>query len=161
MTQASATERVWAGGDAASLARFVTEAIGMGKRAALDIHAALAGEAASAADEGGWRCRWPRSPPGTTSRPRARTRRSFRPTSGCAAAPRCNSASRSSRRWPKRALLPLRHLHHLRQLRRRLPDLAVRRVGDGYEVLAEYCKGCGLCVRECPTGSMTMIEERR
>jgi Pyruvate/2-oxoacid:ferredoxin oxidoreductase delta subunit len=41
------------------------------------------------------------------------------------------------------------------------PDLAVKRVGDGYEVLAEYCKGCGLCVRECPTGSMAMQEERR
>ena len=56
------------------------------------------------------------------------------------------------------------------------PDLAVRRIsgngngngsgngngnGKGYEVLADYCKGCGLCVRECPTGSMTMVEERR
>ena len=26
---------------------------------------------------------------------------------------------------------------------------------------AERCKGCGLCVRECPTGSMTMVEELR
>ena len=41
------------------------------------------------------------------------------------------------------------------------PDLAVKRVGDGYQVLADYCKGCGLCVRECPTGSMEMVEERR
>jgi Pyruvate/2-oxoacid:ferredoxin oxidoreductase delta subunit len=41
------------------------------------------------------------------------------------------------------------------------PDLAVRRVADGYEVLGDYCKGCGLCVRECPTGSMDMMEEAR
>jgi len=42
------------------------------------------------------------------------------------------------------------------------PDLAVRRApAGGYEVLGDYCKGCGLCVRECPTGSMTMVEERR
>ena len=41
------------------------------------------------------------------------------------------------------------------------PDLAVRRSGDGYEVLGDYCKGCGVCVRECPTGSMTMREEAR
>ncbi|MDE2614868.1 MAG: 4Fe-4S binding protein, partial [Burkholderiales bacterium] len=50
------------------------------------------------------------------------------------------------------------------------PDLAVRRLAvspaDGvsavrYEVLLDYCKGCGLCVRECPTGSMTMEEDRR
>jgi Pyruvate/2-oxoacid:ferredoxin oxidoreductase delta subunit len=38
----------------------------------------------------------------------------------------------------------------------------VRRVpAGGYEVLGDYCKGCGLCVRECPTGSMKMLEEVR
>ena len=41
------------------------------------------------------------------------------------------------------------------------PDLAVRREGDGYVVLTDYCKGCGLCVKECPTGSMKMVEETR
>ena len=41
------------------------------------------------------------------------------------------------------------------------PDLAVQRDGDGYVVLTDYCKGCGLCVKECPTGSMKMIEETR
>ena len=41
------------------------------------------------------------------------------------------------------------------------PDLAVRREGDGYLVLTDYCKGCGLCVKECPTGSMKMVEEAR
>ena len=41
------------------------------------------------------------------------------------------------------------------------PDLAVQRAGDGYTVLTDYCKGCGLCVKECPTGSMTMLEELR
>ena len=41
------------------------------------------------------------------------------------------------------------------------PDMALRRIDGGYEVLGEYCKGCGLCVRECPTGSMKMVQERR
>ncbi len=41
------------------------------------------------------------------------------------------------------------------------PDMAVKRVGDGYIVLTDYCKGCGACVRECPTGSMKMQEELR
>jgi 2-oxoacid:acceptor oxidoreductase delta subunit (pyruvate/2-ketoisovalerate family) len=41
------------------------------------------------------------------------------------------------------------------------PDLAVKRLDDGYEVLADYCKGCGVCVRECPTGSMKMVQEQR
>ena len=41
------------------------------------------------------------------------------------------------------------------------PDLAVERVDGGYRVLDDYCKGCGLCVKECPTGSMDMVEEAR
>ena len=41
------------------------------------------------------------------------------------------------------------------------PDLAVQRTEDGYTVLTDYCKGCGLCVKECPTGSMKMREEVR
>jgi Pyruvate/2-oxoacid:ferredoxin oxidoreductase delta subunit len=41
------------------------------------------------------------------------------------------------------------------------PDLAVKREADGYVVLTDYCKGCGLCVKECPTGSMKMVEEAR
>ncbi|UCE31524.1 MAG: 4Fe-4S binding protein, partial [Burkholderiales bacterium] len=41
------------------------------------------------------------------------------------------------------------------------PDLAIRRVPGGYQVLTDYCKGCGICVRECPTGSMEMVEELR
>jgi Pyruvate/2-oxoacid:ferredoxin oxidoreductase delta subunit len=36
----------------------------------------------------------------------------------------------------------------------------VKREADGgYVVLTDYCKGCGICVKECPTGSMKMIEE--
>jgi Pyruvate/2-oxoacid:ferredoxin oxidoreductase delta subunit len=41
------------------------------------------------------------------------------------------------------------------------PDMAVNRVGNDYVVLNDYCKGCGLCVKECPTGSMKMQEELR
>jgi NADPH-dependent glutamate synthase beta subunit-like oxidoreductase len=41
------------------------------------------------------------------------------------------------------------------------PDMAVKRVDQGYVVLTDYCKGCGVCVKECPTGSMKMQEELR
>ena len=41
------------------------------------------------------------------------------------------------------------------------PDMAVKPVGQGYTVLTDYCKGCGMCVKECPTGSMAMQEEMR
>ncbi|MEI2700968.1 MAG: NAD(P)-binding protein [Baekduia sp.] len=42
------------------------------------------------------------------------------------------------------------------------PDNAVRKLGDGayeYEFDLDYCKGCGLCVAECPCGSIVMIPE--
>ncbi|MBI4607758.1 MAG: 4Fe-4S binding protein [Candidatus Rokubacteria bacterium] len=39
--------------------------------------------------------------------------------------------------------------------------MAIRRVdSSGYEVLGEYCKGCGLCARECPRGALVMVPER-
>jgi Pyruvate/2-oxoacid:ferredoxin oxidoreductase delta subunit len=43
------------------------------------------------------------------------------------------------------------------------PDLAVIRVpeGRGYRVLDDYCKGCGVCVTECPTGVLELVREER
>lgn len=39
------------------------------------------------------------------------------------------------------------------------PDMAITKLERGYEVKTDYCKGCGLCVAECPTGSISMREE--
>ena len=39
------------------------------------------------------------------------------------------------------------------------PDMAITRIDQGYEVSSDYCKGCGLCVKECPTGSIAMFED--
>lgn len=38
------------------------------------------------------------------------------------------------------------------------PDLSIRKDpgGFGYEVNLDYCKGCGICVQECPRGAMTV-----
>ena len=41
------------------------------------------------------------------------------------------------------------------------PDMAINRETHGYSVNDDYCKGCGLCVRECPTGSIIMRAETR
>ena len=42
------------------------------------------------------------------------------------------------------------------------PDNAVRKLGTGaymYEFDYDFCKGCGLCVAECPSGSILMVPE--
>ncbi|HZD53432.1 MAG TPA: NAD(P)-binding protein [Woeseiaceae bacterium] len=39
------------------------------------------------------------------------------------------------------------------------PDMAIRREDARYFVNGDYCKGCGLCVAECPTGSVVMRQE--
>lgn len=157
---------VWAGGDLTSTARFVSEAIGMGERAALDIERQLnarAGVGASTAQS--------EAPPLVElaainlhyhpQQPRAADRHlavALRLAHGgevqlglaieqaLAEAARCFSCGTCT---------------HCDNCVSYCPDLAVQRVGDGYTVLTDYCKGCGLCVKECPTGSMTMLEELR
>ena len=39
------------------------------------------------------------------------------------------------------------------------PDMAITKLEKGYEVKTDYCKGCGLCAAECPTGTIMMREE--
>jgi Pyruvate/2-oxoacid:ferredoxin oxidoreductase delta subunit len=160
-TQAAGAEAVWAGGDIASPARFVTEAIGMGERAALAIHRHLCGDDEQRAEEGApvplatiatWyhepaaRAAAPRLPVAERLQSGAEVQLGFEIEQALAEGARCFSCGTCITCDNCVAVCP---------------DLAVKRVGDGYQVLADYCKGCGLCVRECPTGSMEMVEERR
>ncbi|TYB60212.1 FAD-dependent oxidoreductase [Nonomuraea sp. PA05] len=41
------------------------------------------------------------------------------------------------------------------------PDNAVLKLGPGlrYEIDLDFCKGCGLCVAECPAGAIEMVPE--
>jgi|Deesub1362B_J571_1020462.scaffolds.fasta_scaffold03351_2 2-oxoacid:acceptor oxidoreductase delta subunit (pyruvate/2-ketoisovalerate family) len=43
------------------------------------------------------------------------------------------------------------------------PDVAIRRRESGYryEFDYDYCKGCGICVAECPRNAITMVPEGR
>jgi len=44
------------------------------------------------------------------------------------------------------------------------PDVAIRRDGrngTGFEIDSAHCKGCGICVEECPRGAMTLEEVTR
>ena len=40
------------------------------------------------------------------------------------------------------------------------PEGCIEQNDDGFfEANLYWCKGCGICVRECPTAAITMIEE--
>ena len=46
------------------------------------------------------------------------------------------------------------------------PDNAVLKLSDaaaanltGYEIDLDFCKGCGMCVAECPSGAIKMVPE--
>jgi NADPH-dependent glutamate synthase beta subunit-like oxidoreductase len=160
-TQATRSAGVWAGGDVASLARFVTEAIGMGQRAALAIHRHLAGEDTADADEGpavplSAIATWYHEPAARAHAPLAPVDARLRSSTEVQLGLDIEQAlAEGARCFSCGSCIACDNCVVV------CPDMAVKRVGDGYEVLAEYCKGCGLCVRECPTGSMTMVEERR
>jgi NADPH-dependent glutamate synthase beta subunit-like oxidoreductase/ferredoxin len=160
--QATATPGVWAGGDVASMSRFVTEAIGMGKRAALDIDRVLRGldgaadvqpqRAVELADIATWyhpklaRPAERRVPAAQRVATGAEVQLGFELEQALAEAGRCFSCGTCTACDNCFVLCP---------------DLAIQRVEGGYAVLTDYCKGCGICVKECPTGSMMMQEEVR
>ena len=41
------------------------------------------------------------------------------------------------------------------------PDVSISRKNDefGYDIDYDHCKGCGICVEECPRAAMSMEEE--
>jgi NADPH-dependent glutamate synthase beta subunit-like oxidoreductase/Pyruvate/2-oxoacid:ferredoxin oxidoreductase delta subunit len=158
---ATSAAGVYAGGDLASMARFVTEAVGMGKRAAAAIDRALRGGAEAA----------PEDEPVVKL---ASIATAYYPRQARAAEQRLDARERV--KGDAEVQLGLELERALAESERCFscgtcvfcdncvnycPDLAVKRDVDGYVVLTDYCKGCGLCVKECPTGSMKMLEEAR
>ena len=39
------------------------------------------------------------------------------------------------------------------------PDVAISKLKKGYRINYDYCKGCGICVHECPRNCMSLVEE--
>ncbi len=160
--QATSLDRVYAGGDMSSMARFVTEAIGMGKRAALQIDRVLrAGlEGPLSLEEPVVKlgniatAYYPKQPraaehhldPAQRLKSDLEVQLGFDVDVALAETERCFSCGT--------CVFCDNCVNYC-------PDLAVKRDDAGYLVLADYCKGCGLCVKECPTGSMKMVEELR
>ena len=134
---ATSLDGVFAGGDAATSARFVTLAIGMGRDAALEIDGWLMDRALE---------RVPRAAPvrlsaiNTFYHPKARRSETLAEAARCFSCGRCTLCDNCLEFCP---------------------DMAVRRAGGGYAIALEYCKGCGLCVQECPTGAIAMQEETK
>lgn len=166
---ATRADRVWAGGDLTSMARFVSEAIAMGERAAVAIDRRL--RQAGGDDSGAL-------PPGAIVAeplvPLAAINLHYHPAQARAAAQHLAVSERLTHGGEVQLGLAIEQAlaegarcfscgtcTHCDNCVTYCPDFAVQRVGDSYRVLTDYCKGCGLCVKECPSGSMTMLEELR
>ena len=39
------------------------------------------------------------------------------------------------------------------------PDAAVKKTEDSIEFDLDYCKGCGICEKECPVDAIVMVKE--
>lgn len=159
---ATSVDGVWAGGDLTSMARFVTEAVGMGERAAVAIDRKLRAEAGDGVEDVG-----PMVGLETISL-HYHPKRARPPAQTLAAAERLSSHAEVQLGLDiEQALAETVRCFscgtctHCDNCVNYCPDMAVQRQGDGYIVLTDYCKGCGVCVTECPTGSMTMLEEMR
>ncbi len=152
-------EGVFAGGDFASLDRFVTQAVGMGKRAAKDIVDFLNKEPMTNSSE---KTEVPYKAINTHYHSEARreiqnaellevrlksfveVQRGLTVEQAAVESDRCFSCGNC---------IFCDNCYYY------CPDMAITKLEKGYEVKTDYCKGCGLCAAECPTGTIIMREE--
>jgi len=147
---------VWFAGDCATGEGTVTHAIGSGRRAAL---ASLAGADAEGADAAQPAVvpaqilisHFDPAPPHRTRQLAPAARRTgfdeidLGPA-GADEAARCFSCG---------------HCTHCDTCLVYCPEGVISRRGDGYVVDTVFCKGCGMCVAECPRSAMEMHEKNR
>lgn len=158
--QGTSHDAIFAGGDLASTARFVTQALGMGRHAAAGIDRRLGGGSAP-----------------TLAQRKVELgdiNTFYSPPAARAVAARAEPDRRRTNF--DEVQLPLAAAAALTEAARCFscgycifcdncfyycPDMAIVREADGYSVRTDYCKGCGLCVKECPTGAIVLREELR
>jgi NADPH-dependent glutamate synthase beta subunit-like oxidoreductase len=150
---------VFAGGDAASMDRFVSHALNMGKDAAVSVHEYLNTDR-------------PEQPDFQAPITIGAINTQYHPHAASAGDPKLSPRQRIY--GYAEVHLPLGTAAVLAESERCFscghctfcdncffycPDMAMVRSADGYSVLTDYCKGCGLCVKECPTGAVAMRED--
>ncbi len=157
----TATPGIFAGGDLASMDRFVTQAIGMGKQAADEIGLSINPRHSPAVHLSGPEISFSRinidyHPTAERNRQtlaevtaRLQSFDEVQQPLGKAAA-----KAEAARCFSCGTCIYCDNCFFY------CPDMAIIRLERGYEVRTDYCKGCGLCVAECPTGSIFMREEQ-
>ena len=152
---------LFAGGDMAPGERNVTVAIGHGKRAARHIDAWLRGTAvgvkpARQVAEFDLLNTWYYSDAPKTLRPQldlARRTSSFDEVQG--------ALTEDTALFEARRCLSCGNCFECDNCYGVCPDNAVIKLGPGmgFEINLDYCKGCGICVAECPCGAIEMVPE--
>ena len=155
----TAIDGVFAGGDFASLDRFVTQAVGMGKRAAQDIIGYLDAGQKKQAEKGqevpfksinvhyhSEAKRQIQDVAELDERLKSfmEVQRGLTIEQALTEADRCFSCGN--------CIFCDNCFYYC-------PDMAITKLEKGYQVKTDYCKGCGLCAAECPTGTIIMREE--
>jgi len=152
---------LFAGGDMVPAERNVTVAVGHGKKAARHIDAWLRGTqiapAAKHAPAGFERMNpWYYSDAPQTVRPQldiARRTSSFDEVQG--------GLTEGNALFEARRCLSCGNCFECDNCYGVCPDNAVIKLGPGkrFEINLDYCKGCGICVAECPCGAIDMVPE--
>jgi len=152
---------IFAGGDMVPSERTVTVAVGHGKKAALNINAWLQGKTYEAAPKPELADfskvnPWYYSDAGKTLRPMLdiiRRQTSFDEVQG--------GLDETTALFEARRCLSCGNCFECDNCYGVCPDNAVIKLGPGkgYQFNYDYCKGCGICVAECPCGSIKMVPE--
>ncbi|MGP0029259.1 MAG: NAD(P)-binding protein [Acidimicrobiales bacterium] len=152
---------VFAGGDTVAGARTLTDAVGHGKRAARAIDARLRGVAL-------------KRPPRPALATAERLNTWYYADAPQSVRPRLDAARRASTfdevvggldeataEFEARRCLSCGNCFECDNCFGVCPDNAVRKVADGhgYRFDYDFCKGCGLCVQECPCGAIDLVPE--
>ncbi len=153
---------VFAGGDAVPADRTATVAVGHGKRAARGIDAYLRGSLLEPAQKHDLATfdrlnTWYYSDAPRTERPeleRIRRQTNFEEVVG--------GLSEENALFEARRCLSCGNCFECDNCFGVCPDNAVIKLGAGsrYQFDYDFCKGCGICVKECPCGAIEMVPER-